>query len=340
MDGDGLTPTQSVRLMNTRGKSFCSLASRTCSPSVHHWKHHCPPTLRGGAWWKLVLLHSGMHLRHIKYLRKFISVWGGCSVLKCCSSQESAASPVHGLRKMVTNSFLFFFFKGKIKRKKQKGLRNVGWQHRSKLESEDSCFRRCCWGLLHNTGVLSPFIITLLSAPGTELCLFRLPHSFLSPLQKFLGKLQSSQARVVEPAGARTRLAELPPWGNTFAENKDEQCCTYCCGCCIPYSRQLFLLFQCLVSLRKGCTPTAESLNQLPQQDTSLQPDDYCPAVGDFPHLQGVLSKLPALLAGLTVARTQQRLSLAPAQLLRGSGSPGWRHEPLPSLCSPQESLF
>lgn len=156
-----------------------------------------PPPLRGGAWWKLVLLHSGMHLRHIKYLRKFISVWGGCSVLKCCSSQESAASPVHGLRKMVTNSFFFFFFKGKIKRKKQKGLRNVGWQHRSKLESEDSFFRRCCWGLLHNTGVLSPFIITLLSAPGTELCLFRLPHSFLSPLQKFLGKLQSSQARVV-----------------------------------------------------------------------------------------------------------------------------------------------
>lgn len=198
MDGDGLTPTQSVRLMNTRGKSFCSLASRTCSPSVHHWKHHCSPRLREGAWWKLVLLHSGMHLRHIKYLRKFISVWGGCSVLKCCSSQESAASPVHGLRKMVTNSFFFFFFKGKIKRKKQKGLRNVGWQHRSKLESEDSFFRRCCWGLLHNTGVLSPFIITLLSAPGTELCLFRLPHSFLSPLQKFLGKLQSSQARVVE----------------------------------------------------------------------------------------------------------------------------------------------
>lgn len=163
---------------------------------------------------------------------------------------------------------------------------------------------------------------------------------FPLPFAEVLGEATEQPGPCCRTAGAGTRLAELPPWGNTFAENKDEQCCTYCCGCCIPYSRQLFLLFQCLVSLRKGCTPTAEPLNQLPQQDTSLQPDDYCPAVGDFPHLQGVLSKLPALLAGLTVARTQQRLSLAPAQLLRGSGSPGWRHEPLPSLCSPQQSLF
>lgn len=118
---------------------------------------------------------------------------------------------------------------------------------------------------------------------------------FSCPFQKFLEKLKSSQA------SARTRLAELPPWGNAFAENKDGQCCTYCCGCCISYSRQLLLLLQWLVSLRKGCTLTAEPLNQLLQQNTSLQPDDYFPAVGGFLHLQGVLSKLPALLATLTV---------------------------------------
>lgn len=122
-----------------------------------------------------------------------------------------------------------------------------------------------------------------------------------SPLSEVPGEATEQPGQCCRTAGAGARLAELPPWGNAFAENKHQQCCTCCCGCCIPYSRQLLLLPQWLVSLRKGCTLTAESLNQFPQQDTSLQPHDYFPAVRDFPHLQGGLSKLPALLARLTV---------------------------------------
>lgn len=130
----------------------------------------------------------------------------------------------------------------------------------------------------HKRGVFphSPSLcVQLQPAEGTKLCLINFPV-LSSPLSEVLGEATEQPGQCCRTAAARTRLAELPLWGNAFADNKDEHCCTYCCGCCIPYTRQLFLLLQWLVSV------TAESLNQLPQQDTYLQPHDYFPSSKGF----------------------------------------------------------
>lgn len=153
-----------------------------------------------------------------------------------------------------------------------------------------------------------------------------------SPLSEVPGEATEQPGQCCRTAGARTRLAELPPWGNAFAENKRQQCCTYCCGCCIPYSRQLLLLPQWLVSLRKGCTPNSRIIKSAPTAGHFSPASWLFPAVRDFPHLQGGLSKLPALLARHCVARTWQNLSPGPAQLPRGGGSSPQR--------SPEELLF
>lgn len=138
----------------------------------------------------------------------------------------------------------------------------------------------------HNKGVFSPV---------HHHCAFRLPCSLFSPFQEFMGKLQSSQASVVEQLvlgpGLLSCLREAMPlqrikMSSVVPTVVDAAFLTAGSYSCVSKERLKVL--------------TAEPLNQLPQQDTSLQPDDSFPAVEDFPHLQGVLSKLPALLARLT----------------------------------------
>lgn len=85
--------------------------------------------------------------------------------------------------------------------------------------------------------------------------------SLFSSLPCLKGKLRNSWACAVTlytsgwfaTAGATTSLGELPPWGSSFVENKDEQCCTYCFGSCISYSNQLFLL---CISSKRLCPST------------------------------------------------------------------------------------